>query len=196
MSQLSPMTQRSPVSLQLSRWRVAFATFFTLLVVGLSLGAGSAHASSAEVKPDTFTEGNNLRVTITPSASSKFRADISVEDIRNRAIPRNCGILDPLDCVKDLATVVWNGVKWVKRNALNIVRCTAAVAVAIYPGAKAYKFAKKLGGPKGVVELIAASRNEGIFVKKLKGKIGKNWSDAAASILGIAPIERYCFGKS
>ncbi|WP_026912813.1 hypothetical protein [Patulibacter minatonensis] len=200
MTQLSPAIGSPPVadpsrvSARLTRWRVAAATLFTLLVVGLSAGAGSAHAASAEVTPDTWTEGS-VRVTVTPSPSSKYRADISVKDIRGRAVPRACSFTDPLDCIGDVATTIWNGIKWVKRNGLNIVRCSAAVAVAIYPGAKVYKFAKKLGGPKGVVKLIAASRNEGTFVSKLKGKLGKNWKDAATSFLGIAPIELYCFGK-
>ncbi|MFE6980448.1 hypothetical protein [Streptomyces griseus] len=76
----------------------------------------------------------------------------------------------------------WNTAwKWTK--------CAAAVAVAFFPAAKAYKAIKALGGAKQTAKLLWGARTKGDFIKHAK-KAGKN---GAVEILGIAGVESYCF---
>ncbi|ELK45400.1 MULTISPECIES: hypothetical protein [Bacillaceae] len=73
----------------------------------------------------------------------------------------------------------WGGV-W------DATKCTASIAVVFVPGAKAYRAIKALGGVKNTVKLLAGASNVDDWLT-----IG---GGAAAEILGIAGVKRYCFG--
>jgi hypothetical protein len=74
--------------------------------------------------------------------------------------------------------------KGAKKTA-KVALCASAIGVAVYPGAKAYKAIKKLGGVKEAAKLFVGA-----------GKISdvkKVLPSAAEEVLGIAAVREYCF---
>lgn len=69
-------------------------------------------------------------------------------------------------------------------TAWKITKCGAALALAIYPGTKAYKFAKGLGGIKQTAKLLVDATTKAEKKKFLLG--------LGMEVLGIADVEQYC----
>lgn len=69
-------------------------------------------------------------------------------------------------------------------TAWKVTKCGAALALAIYPGTKAYKFAKGLGGIKQTAQLLVGAATKAEKKKFLLG--------LGMEVMGIADIEQYC----
>lgn len=69
-------------------------------------------------------------------------------------------------------------------TAWKITKCGAALALAIYPDTKAYKFAKGLGGIKQTAKLLVGATTKAEKKKFLLG--------LGMEVMGIADVEQYC----
>lgn len=66
-----------------------------------------------------------------------------------------------------------------------VALCASAIGLAVYPGAKAYKAIKELGGVKKAAELFVGAGKISDVKALLPG--------AAESILGMTTVKEYCF---
>lgn len=69
-------------------------------------------------------------------------------------------------------------------TAWKVTKCGVALGLAIYPGTKAYKFAKGLGGIKQTARLLVGATTK---AEKKKFLIG-----LGVEVMGIADVEQYC----
>ncbi|MBC9719552.1 DNRLRE domain-containing protein [Streptomyces sp. TRM66268-LWL] len=99
----------------------------------------------------------------------------------------NGDIVQTIDVNADTAFPIVADPFW--RSVWKWSKCVAAVVVAFFPAAKAYKAIKALGGARKTAELLWKARTKGDF-KRYAKKAGKN---AAIQILGIASVQTYCF---